>query len=148
MVKVVNNKKRLYNGVKFWGIVDIPEEKVLEYTIAWFSVIEEKTNIVKTPVVPAVAEWIDENWTVNQLKEKLNHFWVDFSKCKNKEDYQKLLSKALKTPVVSQDDNPEVKTVDDLKTQLITEKIVEASELEGKTDDEVLQIATDNWLID
>lgn len=148
MVQVINTKNRLYNGVKKWGIIDIPEDKVFEYKIAWFSVVENKQNIVKTPTAPKTLEWIDEAWTVAQLKEKLEHLGVDYKECKTKLDFQKLLSEALKTPTVPKtDDVWEKKDIEALRTQLIDEKIVEASELEWKSEAEIMQIATDNWLI-
>lgn len=153
MVQVINTKNRLYNGVKKGGIINIPAEKVFEYEIAWFSVIEEKKNIVKAPVVPSMS-WlpgIDDSLTIPQLKEQLNHLGVNYDNAKVKLDYQKLLSEALTKPTGEEkwdetsEDNE--KNIDDLKQQLVDEKIVDESELEGKTDDEITQIATDNWLI-
>jgi hypothetical protein len=141
MVKVINTKDRVYNWVKKGWIIDIPEEKVFEYKIAWFSTIEEKNNIVKSEVF----EWIDENLTIAQLKEKLDHLWIKYDECKLKSDFQKLLSEALQKPQELWENK--WSEIDELKEKLISEKIVESSELEGKNDDEIKQIATDNWLI-
>lgn len=148
MVKVINTRNRLYNWVKKWGIIDISKEDVLEYTIAWFVIVEEKQNILKNKITTENFDWVDEVWTIEELKEKLDHLWVDFAKCKNKTDYQKLLSETFKNlPLKKVDTIEEIKDIEALKIQLINDKIVEFSEIENKSESEIIQIATDNWLI-
>lgn len=150
-VKVINNKDRYFNWARKWQVIEIDSIKLDYYKKHWFSLIEEKQNILKNPA-PTIQtfEWIDDIWTIPELKEKLEHFWINYDTCKLKADFQKLLSETLKNPpsVKKNDEIDTKKDVEALKTQLISEKIVEVSEIEWKTDAEIIEIATNNWLID
>jgi len=147
LVKVINNLDRYFNWARKWQIIEVSEDRVDYYLQHGFSKVEEiveKNNIV-TQTTP---EGIDNNLTVAQLKKELDHLWVDYTACKNKIDFQNLLVEARKN-VANTPTSNDWKTIDieAIKKQLVDEAIVEATELEGKTDDEIKQIATDNWLI-
>ena len=137
MLRVINNKDRVYNWAKKWQILDIDDSKLDDYLQAWFTVVKEvieKKNIVKN----------DKNLrTVKECKEILDHAWVEYDKKLKVSDLNKLVDELEKQ-------NNTEKT-DDLSKNyaeiLVDEWILEESELEWKTDKDLEQLATDNWLI-
>ena len=73
MVRVINNKNRIYNWDKKWQILDVDKSKLDDYLQAWFSVVKEKIekkNIVKN----------DNQRTWKECKEILDHAWIEYDK--------------------------------------------------------------------
>lgn len=144
LVKVINNKDRYFNWARKGWIIEVSEDRVNYYLQHGFSLLKEveaKNNIVTTNPT-TVGNWP----TVAELKKELDHLGVDHSACKRKADYEKLLEEA-KTKTTTSATGGKWLDVEALKTQLVSDAILTAEELEGKTDEEVKQIATDNWLI-
>lgn len=137
LVKVLNNKDRYFNGARKGGILEVAENRVNYYLQNWFSLVTEvveKKNIVQTEKLESKEFY----------QEKLDHLWVKY----NKNFWAKKLSELLKSTQKKSDPSDEdLSNTEALKTQLIEEAIVPQEELEGKTNEEIIQIATDNWLI-
>lgn len=138
LIKVINNKDRYFNWVRKWQIAQIDETRLNYYLQNGFSLvreIEEKQNIVE-----------DEKLLSKEEYQKiLDHLWVKY----NSNLWAKKLSLLVKEAEekLKTADPTKTNDIESLKKQLLDEAIVEATELEGKTDDEIIQIATDNHLI-
>ena len=137
MLRVINNKDRVYNWAKKWQILDIDDSKIDDYLQAWFTVVKEKIekkNIVKNTIT--LKTW-------KECKEILDHAWVEYDKKLKVADLNKLVDELEK--------QKNTKKTDDLSKNyaeiLVDEWIIEESELEWKTDKDLEQLATDNWLI-
>jgi len=136
MVRVINNKNRIYNWAKKWQILEVDKSKLDDYLQAWFSVVKEKIekkNIVKN----------ENQRTWKECKEILDHAWVEYDKKLRVAELNKLV-----------DEFESGKTTDNTKVDntnywelLVKEWILDESEVEWKTDEELKWIATDNWLI-
>lgn len=136
MVRVINNKNRIYNWAKKWQILEVDKSKLDDYLQAWFSVVKEKIekkNIVKN----------ENQRTWKECKEILDHAWVEYDKKLRVAELNKLV-----------DELESGKTTDNTKVDdtnywelLVKEWILDESEVEWKTDEELKWIATDNWLI-
>lgn len=136
MVRVINNKNRIYNWAKKWQVLEVDKSKLDDYLQAWFSVVKEKIekkNIVKN----------ENQRTWKECKEILDHAWVEYDKKLRVAELNKLV-----------DELESGKTTDNTKVDdtnywelLVKEWILDESEVEWKTDEELKWIATDNWLI-
>lgn len=137
MVKVINNRNRIYNWAKKWQILEVEESKLDDYIRAWFSVVKEKIekkNIVLEP---------QNLKTAKECKDILDHAGIEYDKKLKVAELNKLVDELGKNnnQVTEDDDNI------DYKTLLVDEWILDESELEWKSDKELKQLAIDNWLI-
>lgn len=136
MVRVINNKNRIYNWAKKWQILDIDKSKLDDYLQAWFSVVKEKIekkNIVKN----------ENQRTWKECKEILDHAWVEYDKKLKVAELNKLVDELESGKIT---DNTDSDTTNYWEL-LVNEWILDESELEWKTDEELKNLATDNWLI-
>ncbi len=136
MVRVINNKNRIYNWAKKWQILDIDKSKLDDYLQAWFSVVKEKIekkNIVKN----------DNQRTWKECREILDHAWVEYDKKLKVAELNKLVDELESGKIT---DNTDSDTTNYWEL-LVNEWILDESELEWKTDEELKNLATDNWLI-
>jgi len=137
MVRVINNRNRIYNWAKKWQILEVDESKLDDYIRAWFSVVKEKIekkNIVLEP---------QNLKTAKECKDILDHAGIEYDKKLKVAELNKLV-----------DSLESKKTIDDETKDninywelLIDEWILEESELEWKSEKELKQLAIDNWLI-
>jgi hypothetical protein len=137
MVRVINNRNRLYNWARKWQILDIDNSKVDDYIRAWFSVVKEKIE-KKNIVIP------NQNLkTVKECKDILDHAGVEYDKKLKVSELNKLVLK-LESEKTNEDE-----TKDDVNywELLVDEWILDESELEWKSEKELKQLASDNWLI-
>ena len=138
MVRVINNKNRIYNWAKKWQILDIDKEKTDDYIRAWFSVVKwkiEKKNIV-----------VNENLkTVKECKEILDHAWIEYDKKLKVAELNQLVEDFEKSKDSENWDTDDTNI--NYSELIINEWILEESELEWKTEADLKQLAIDNWLI-
>lgn len=137
MLRVINNRDRIYNWAKKWQILDIPDVKLDDYLQAWFSEVKEKIekkNIVKNTI---------HKRTWKECKEILDHAWVEYDKKLKVAELNSLVDELEKekSSDTSDGDNTNYEEL------LVNEWILEESELEWKTDQELKNLTTDNWLI-
>ncbi len=137
MVRVINNRNRIYNWAKKWQILEVDESKLDDYIRAWFSVVKEK--IEKKNIVLE-----SQNLkTAKECKDILDHAGIEYDKKLKVAELNKLV-----------DSLESKKTIDDETKDninywelLVDEWIIEESELEWKSEKELKQLAIDNWLI-
>ncbi len=137
MVRVINNRNRIYNWAKRWQILEVDESKLDDYIRAWFSVVKEKIekkNIVLEP---------QNLKTAKECKDILDHAGIEYDKKLKVAELNKLVD-SLESKKTIDDE-----TKDDINywELLIDEWILEESELEWKSGKELKQLAIDNWLI-
>ena len=143
LIKVINNKDRYFNGARKGQIIQVDETRLNYYIQNGFSLVrevEEKKNIVTDPTTP-----ITPTRTKKELYAILEHLWVEYDKNLKVAELE-ALAREVEEKQQTADDSKGT-DIDVVKKQLVDDAIVEATELEGKTDAEILQIATDNWLI-
>ncbi len=136
MVRVINNKNRIYNWAKKGQILDVDKSKLDDYLQAWFSIVKEKIekkNIVKN----------ENQRTWKECKEILDHAWVEYDKKLRVAELNKLVDKLEAGKIIDNSDTDKTNYWE----LLVNEWILEESELEWKTDEELKGLATDNWLI-
>ena len=136
MVRVINNKNRIYNWAKKGQILDIDKSKLDDYLQAWFSVVKEKIekkNIVKN----------ENQRTWKECREILDHAWIEYDKKLKVAELNKLVDELESGKIT---DNTYSDTTNYWEL-LVNEWILDESELEWKTDEELKNLATDNWLI-
>ena len=136
MVRVINNKNRIYNWAKKWQVLEVDKSKLDDYLQAWFSVVKEKIekkNIIKN----------ENQRTWKECKEILDHAWVEYDKKLKVAELNKLVDELEAGKIT---DNTDSDTTNYWEL-LVNEWILEESELEWKTDEELKNLATDNWLI-
>lgn len=137
MVRVINNKNRIYNWVKKWQILEVEESKLDDYIRAWFSVVKEKIekkNIVLEP---------QNLKTAKECKDILDHAGIEYDKKLKVAELNKLVVE-LESKKTNEDENNDNVNYWEL---LVDEWILEESELEWKSDKELKQLVIDNWLI-
>lgn len=137
MVRVINNRNRIYNWAKKWQILEVDESKLDDYIRAWFSVVKEKIekkNIVLEP---------QNLKTAKECKDILDHAGIEYDKKLKVAELNRLVD-GLESKKTS--DN-EPKDNINYWELLVDEWILEESELEWKSDKELKQLASDNWLI-
>lgn len=143
LIKVINNKDRYFNGARKGQIIQVDETRLNYYIQNGFSLVrevEEKKNIVTDPTTP-----ITPTRTKKELYAILEHLWVEYDKNLKVAELEALVREVEEKQQTV--DDSKGTDIDVVKKQLVDDAIVEATELEGKTDAEILQIATDNWLI-
>ena len=136
MVRVINNKNRIYNWAKKWQIIDIDNSKLDDYIQAWFSVVKEK--IEKKNIVEPKNQ---RTW--KECKDILDHAGIEYDKKLKVADLNKLVDQ-LESDKINTNENDDNINYSEL---LIDEWILDESELEWKSDKELKQLAIDNWLI-
>lgn len=137
MVRVINNRNRIYNWAKKWQILEVDESKLDDYIRAWFSVVKEK--IEKKNIVLE-----SQNLkTAKECKDILDHAGIDYDKKLKVAELNKLVDK------IESEKTNEDETKDNVNywELLVDEWILDESELEWKSDKELKQLAIDNWLI-
>lgn len=137
MVRVINNRNRIYNWAKKWQTLEVDESKLDDYIRAWFSVVKEKIekkNIVLEP---------QNLKTAKECKDILDHAGIDYDKKLKVAELNKLVDE-LDSKKTNEDETNDNVNYWEL---LVDEWILEESELEWKSDKELKQLAIDNWLI-
>ncbi len=136
MVRVINNKNRIYNWAKKWQIIDIDDSKLEDYIQAWFSVVKEK--IEKKNIVEPKNQ---RTW--KECKDILDHAGVEYDKKLKVADLNKLVDQLESDKTNTSENNDNI----NYSELLVDEWILDESELEWKSDKELKQLAIDNWLI-
>lgn len=137
MLRVINNRNRIYNWAKKWQILEIDESKLEDYIQAWFSVVKEKIekkNIVLEP---------QNLKTAKECKDILDHAGIIYDKKLKVAELNKLVD-SLQSKNTSDEETKDNINYWEL---LVDEWILEESEIEWKSDKELKQLAIDNWLI-
>ena len=137
MLRVINNRNRIYNWAKKWQILEIDESKLEDYIQAWFSVVKEKIekkNIVLEP---------QNLKTAKECKDILDHAGIIYDKKLKVAELNKLVD-SLQSKNTSDEETKDNINYWEL---LADEWILEESEIEWKSDKELKQLAIDNWLI-
>jgi hypothetical protein len=137
MVRIINNRNRIYNWAKKWQILEVDESKLDDYIRAWFSVVKEKIekkNIVLEP---------QNLKTAKECKDILDHAGIEYDKKLKVAELNKLVD-SLESKKTSDDETKDNVNYWEL---LIDEWILDESELEWKSEKELKQLASDNWLI-
>lgn len=137
MVRVINNKDRIYNWAKKWQILEVDKTKLDDYIQAWFSVVKDK--IEKKNIVADTKT--QRTW--KECKEILDHAWIEYDKKLRVAELNKLVDEFESEKTT---DNPNSDNISYWEL-LVKEWILDESEIEWKTDEELKWIATDNWLI-
>lgn len=134
-IQIINNRDRYYNGARKGGILTITETELEKYKRLGFALVTNKKNIVATPQDKVPGPSRDE------MKEILNHAWIQFAGNASNAKLKKLVDN-----LQDKDTHQDLSDIDTIKEKLFKDKIVTEAELEGKKDEEILQIAKDNWL--
>lgn len=137
MVRVINNKNRIYNWAKKWQILEVDESKLDDYIRAWFSVVKEKIEKKNIVLEPQTLK------TAKECKDILDHAGVEYDKKLKVAELNKLVDE-LESEKTNEDETKDNVNYWEL---LVDEWILDESELEWKSDKELKQLAIDNWLI-
>jgi len=137
MVRVINNRNRIYNWAKKWQILEVDESKLDDYIRAWFSVVKEKIEKKNIVLEPQTLK------TAKECKDILDHAGIEYDKKLKVAELNKLVDK------IESEKTNEDETKDNVNywELLVDEWILDESELEWKSDKELKQLAIDNWLI-
>lgn len=139
-VRVINNKDRYFNWARKGQVLEIDSEMVSYYEKNGFSVIWNvisKENIVKDKQ--------EDGRTTKELKEILDHHWVDYKWVSKKEDLLELV-KSIETEK-TEDETEKNSDLEEIKTQIINEAIETEENLAKLSENEILEIAKNNGLI-
>lgn len=137
MVRVINNRNRIYNWAKKWQILEVDESKLDDYIRAWFSVVKEKIEKKNIVLEPQTLK------TAKECKDILDHAGIEYDKKLKVAELNKLVDK-LESEKTNEDETKDNVNYWEL---LVDEWILDESELEWKSDKELKQLAIDNWLI-
>ena len=137
MVRVINNRNRIYNWAKKWQILEVDESKLDDYIRAWFSVVKEKIEKKNIVLEPQTLK------TAKECKDILDHAGVEYDKKLKVAELNKLVDE-LESKKTNEDETNDNVNYWEL---LVDEWILDESELEWKSDKELKQLAIDNWLI-
>lgn len=137
MVRVINNRNRIYNWAKKWQILEVDESKLDDYIRAWFSVVKEKIEKKNIVLEPQTLK------TAKECKDILDHAGVEYDKKLKVAELNKLVDK-LESEKTSEDETKDNVNYWEL---LVEQWILDELELEWKSDKELKQLASDNWLI-
>lgn len=137
MVRVINNRNRIYNWAKKWQILEVDESKLDDYIRAWFSVVKEKIEKKNIVLEPQTLK------TAKECKDILDHAGIEYDKKLKVAELNKLVDK-LESEKTNEDETKDNVNYWEL---LVDEWILDESELEWKSDKELKQLASDNWLI-
>lgn len=137
MVRVINNRNRIYNWAKKWQILEVDESKLDDYIRAWFSVVKEKIEKKNIVLEPQTLK------TAKECKDILDHAGIEYDKKLKVAELNKLVDK------IESEKTNEDETKDNVNywELLVEQWILDESELEWKSDKELKQLAIDNWLI-
>lgn len=137
MVRVINNRNRIYNWAKKWQTLEVDESKLDDYIRAWFSVVKEKIEKKNIVLEPQTLK------TAKECKDILDHAGVEYDKKLKVAELNKLVDE-LESKKTNEDETNDNVNYWEL---LVDEWILDESELEWKSDKELKQLAIDNWLI-
>lgn len=137
MVRVINNRNRIYNWAKKWQILEVDELKLDDYIRAWFSVVKEKIEKKNIVLEPQTLK------TAKECKDILDHAGIEYDKKLKVAELNKLVDE-LESKKTNEDETNDNVNYWEL---LVDEWILDESELEWKSDKELKQLAIDNWLI-
>lgn len=137
MVRVINNRNRIYNWAKKWQILEVDELKLDDYIRAWFSVVKEKIEKKNIVLEPQTLK------TAKECKDILDHAGIEYDKKLKVSELNKLVDE-LESNKTNEDETNDNVNYWEL---LVDEWILDESELEWKSDKELKQLAIDNWLI-
>lgn len=137
MVRVINNRNRIYNWAKKWQILEVDESKLDDYIRAWFSVVKEKIEKKNIVLEPQTLK------TAKECKDILDHAGIEYDKKLKVAELNNLVDK-LESEKTNEDETKDNVNYWEL---LVDEWILDESELEWKSDKELKQLAIDNWLI-
>lgn len=137
MVRVINNRNRIYNWAKKWQILEVDESKLDDYIRAWFSVVKEKIEKKNIVLEPQTLK------TAKECKDILDHAGIEYDKKLKVAELNKLVDK-IESEKTNEDETKDNANYWEL---LVDEWILDESELEWKSDKELKQLAIDNWLI-
>ena len=139
-IKVINNQNRYYNWVRQGWILEIEKEMLDDYVLHGFSLVEEyiekKNIVVKQPTR-----------TKKELVEILDHNWIVYDSKAKVIELEELVIEFENKPKTDGDNSDDMTDIETIKAKLVSEAIITAEELVWKADNEIMQIATDNWLI-
>lgn len=137
MVRVINNRNRIYNWAKKWQILEVDESKLDDYIRAWFSIVKEKIEKKNIVLEPQALK------TAKECKDILDHAGIDYDKKLKVAELNKLVDELDSKKTNEDETNDNVNYLE----LLVDEWILDESELEWKSDKELKQLAIDNWLI-
>lgn len=137
MVRVINNRNRIYNWAKKWQILEVDESKLDDYIRAWFSVVKEKIEKKNIVLEPQTLK------TAKECKDILDHAGIEYDKKLKVAELNKLVDE-LESKKINEDETNDNVNYWEL---LVEQWILDESELEWKSDKELKQLAIDNWLI-
>lgn len=140
-VRIINNKARLFAWVRQGWIIEVEKDQLDYYVLHWFSPIEEfvekKNIVIKEPAR-----------TKKELLEILDHNGIEYNKKATVLELEELVLKfEAEKKVETETPSWETQDIEAIKKILVDEAVISAEDLVGKTDADILQIATDNWLI-
>ena len=137
MIRVLNTKDRYYNWAYKWNVLEIAETSLQEYLDAWFVLLDETEKIEEKKAI------IEDTRTVKELKEILDHNWIDYNWVTNKEDFLELV----KSIEDVEEKAEESLNLEALKSQILEEAIETEEALVKLSENEILEIAKNNGLI-
>lgn len=137
MIRVLNTKDRYYNWAYKWNVLEIAETSLQEYLDAWFVLLDETEKIEEKKAI------IEDTRTVKELKEILDHNWIDYNWVTNKEDFLELV----KSIEDVEEKAEESLNLEALKSQILEEAIETEEALAKLSENEILEIAKNNGLI-
>lgn len=137
MIRVLNTKDRYYNWAYKWNVLEIAETSLQEYLDAWFVLLDETEKIEEKKAI------VEDIRTVKELKEILDHNWIDYNWVTNKEDFLELV----KSIEDVEEKAEESLNLEALKSQILEEAIETEEALAKLSENEILEIAKNNGLI-
>ena len=137
MIRVLNTKDRYYNWAYKWNVLEIAETSLQEYLDAWFVLLDETEKIEEKKAI------VEDIRTVKELKEILDHNWIDYNWVTNKEDFLELV----KSIENVEEKAEESLNLEALKSQILEEAIETEEALAKLSENEILEIAKNNGLI-
>ena len=132
-IRVINNRDRYYNWAYKGQVLEIDSDMLDHYLEVWFSLVEEQKQEKKNI--------IDDSRSIKELKDILDHNWINYDKKTNKAELLELV----KTLETSKDEGKD--DLLEIKKQMIDEAIISAEELEKMNNEEILELAKNNWII-
>ena len=132
-IRVINNRDRYYNWAYKGQVLEIDSDMLDHYLEVWFSLVEEQKQEKKNI--------IDDSRSIKELKDILDHNWINYAKKANTAELLELV-KTLETSKDEEADN-----LLEIKKQMIDEAIISAEDLEKMNNEEILELAKNNWII-
>lgn len=132
-IRVINNRDRYYNWAYKGQVLEIDSDMLDHYLEVWFSLVEEQKQEKKNI--------IDDSRSIKELKDILDHNWINYDKKADKAELLELV----KTLETSKDEGAD--NLLEIKKQMIDEAIISAEDLEKMNNEEILELAKNNWII-